>query len=136
MEKKGTSLFTAELQHMCAASHTYPHAEVIKHEFRHMYFTNTCDIHWQRREIRSQWKTRTDKPTLYNNVAASLCNSQPPRILYMSKNYNRVQIWNVGYYLSLSHVYNPAIVSCNLHLHAVNSSTITEPPVNWCESKL
>lgn len=84
----------------------------------------------------SKWKTSTDKPTLNNNLARSLCNIQLPRILYMSENDNRVQKWNVGYYLSLSHVYTSAIVSHDLHLHAANNSAITEPPVNWCESKL
>lgn len=69
-------------------------------------------------DLGSKWKTGTDKHTLSNNVALSLCNSHLPRILYLSENDNRVQKWNVGYYLSLSHVYTPAIVSRDLHLHA------------------
>lgn len=81
-------------------------------------------------------ETGNDKPTLNNNVTLSLCNSQLPRILYMSENDNKVQKRNVGYYLSLSHVYSAAIVSRDLHLHAANNSAITEPPENWCKSKL
>lgn len=75
---------------MCSVSHTYPHTEAIKHEFRHMYSTNTCDIQQQKRGLGSKWKTGTDKLTLNYNAALFLCNIQLPGTLYMSENDNKV----------------------------------------------